>query len=153
MGQERLSCFSSFFLRIFRKSRSCSKMSSEFSGIGEDVTAGNLKVCFSDDVMEDDVFEEETSKKDEKAYDMNGQEGFDFRTRSSFKAMLLKTPLLSSRRSGGVSQDAELLSQKMGFLGQIYVESFKVRRRFKSASTGSLNSKKKNESFSSDSSK
>ena len=150
MGRKSSSCLPFSFFKLFKKS-SKQNTSTGTSETGEEKVVNDLKVCFNEEHNDedDDVFEDVMNKDGRAPYIQ--QEGFDFRTRSSFKAMLLKTPLLSSRKTHS-SQEARFLSHKMGFLGQIYVANNSGRERIKSASTGSLESRTKHNSSSSDNS-
>ena len=119
------------------------KSSVEISETSEDRVTNGLKVCFDEDLDDDDVFEEGVSK-DGRVNCLQQSEGFFFQTRSSVKAMLLRTPLLSLRKQDTPNK-AEYLTHNTGFL---YVGKTQIRERFKSASTGSLESRKKhNASF------
>ena len=115
MGRKISGCLPFFLFKLCKKSAR-SKTSVDNSEISEENGVHGLKVCFNEDPEDDDVFEEEISNKDGRVHCIQQQEGFDFRTRSSFKAMLLKTPLLSSRKQH-TSNEAEYLSHKMGFQG------------------------------------
>ena len=150
MGRRKSGCFPSFLTRLFKKDTTI-KSSVDISETSEDRVTNGLKVSFDEELEDDDVFEEEVSNKGGRVNCLQQSDGFDFRTRSSFKAMLLRTPLLSSKKQH-TSNEAECLTHKMGFLGQIYVGKTQMRERFKSASSGSLASRTKHNSSSSDAS-